>query len=337
MRNNRRIWSGLTPGQRSHVAALAADANAGRLVLFMGAGVSMGAGLPSWRELLDGLARDAKLSPGERRQLGSLDPRDAGAVLARRLGEERLRDAIATRIDSDHVSLLHQLLASLPVTEALTTNYDVLFEKAWRDAGRRPSILPRQHRPSAPEWLLKLHGSVDNRRHPLVLSRDDYLRFETSGTALAGIVQAMLLTRKLLFVGYSLSDDNSHRIIHQVHDTVVATRGNDADAPAFGTVLTDQKVLLADDVWKGDLEFVSTHDSSDDHGIRRAAIFLDCLAASTATGTEHLLDRSFEAVFNEPELELAEMLRAVKRGAESKGIRPGIGRAVADALRRFGG
>ena len=53
-----------------------------------------------------------------------------------------------------------------------------------------------------------------------MLSRDDYLRFEAEGVALAGIVQAMLLTRHMLFVGYSLSDDNFHRLVHQVRAAI---------------------------------------------------------------------------------------------------------------------
>ena len=59
-----------------------------------------------------------------------------------------------------------------------------------------------------------------SRPKSIVLSRDDYLRFEGEGVALAGIVQAMVLTRHMLFVGYSLSDDNFHRLVHQVRTAI---------------------------------------------------------------------------------------------------------------------
>jgi hypothetical protein len=50
------------PERLEHVVAeLAESARRRRLVLFVGAGVSMGAGAPSWQELLNDLATDAGL------------------------------------------------------------------------------------------------------------------------------------------------------------------------------------------------------------------------------------------------------------------------------------
>ena len=123
-------------------------------------------------------------------------------------------EAIIEQVTTEQVSLMHQLLASWPVREAVTTNYDTCFEQAWIDAGREHVVLPKVSAQGAEAWLLKLHGSIDDRSR-IVLSREDYLRFEGEGVALAGMVQAMLLTRRMLFVGYSLSDDNFHRLVHQ--------------------------------------------------------------------------------------------------------------------------
>lgn len=206
-----------------HVAAakrLSRHARQRDLVLFVGAGASIGAGLPSWGDLLEHLATAAMLHEAERTQLKKLDARDAGAVLEHRLGGKgALADAICALVATDRVALLHQLLASLPVTEAVTTNYDVCLETAFKDAGRPMRVLPKEGVGGARRWLVKLHGSVDNTER-IVLSREDYLRFEGEGAALAGIVQALLLTRHMLFVGYSLSDDNFHRLVHQVRAVI---------------------------------------------------------------------------------------------------------------------
>lgn len=51
--------------------------------------------------------------------------------------------------------------------------------------------------------LGKLHGSVD-RPQVIGLSREDYLAFPEPRGALAGIVQALLITGRMLFVGFSL-------------------------------------------------------------------------------------------------------------------------------------
>lgn len=202
----------------------------------MGAGVGIGAGLPSWSDLLKLLASDVDMSEVDREQLDKLDVRDAAGVLGRRLPHGALADAVVAHVQTEQVALVHQLLASLPVQEAVTTNYDRCFEKAWKAAGKRPRVLPAEPAAESRCWLLKLHGSVDDPER-IVLSRDDYLRFEGEGVALAGIVQAMLLTRHMLFVGYSLSDDNFHRLMHQVR-SAVGERPKRPGGDRFATALT---------------------------------------------------------------------------------------------------
>ncbi len=334
------------------VERLTREAKAGRLVLFLGAGVSIGAGLPSWNKLLTNLADKTDLSSAERAQLETLDPRDAAAVIERRLegGEAPegggLRAAIEQIVDRDplRVSLLHQLLAALPSTEVLTTNYDRLFEQAWEDAEREPTVVPKDLGEEGPagtgraEWIVKLHGSVDDKSgRPLVLSRGDYLRFETSGAALAGIVQAMFLMRHLLFVGYSLSDDNLHRIVHQVHETIATAAYPRGHMGKFGTVLTDQEPRLQDKIWEDELTFLSTHTGGGDtDAIRRVAIILDELAAATAPQGRYLEDPSFDAMLNDEEIAVREHLHALRKATHAPGVGVAIRTAIEGALSAFG-
>src|SRR5690606_2621055 len=156
----------------------------GQLGLFVGAGISMGAGLPGWRELLievaarldDGeLAEELAVVLAERR----VDPLDAASLLAARLGQDAtagdraLREAVAevTRAVPRH-ALAHGLLASLGVARAVTTNYDDLYERA-RDGARLPvAVLPYARPDADAAWLLKLHGDVDH-VEDIVLTRQD--------------------------------------------------------------------------------------------------------------------------------------------------------------------
>src|SRR4051794_18567552 len=48
--------------------------------------------------------------------------------------------------------------------------------------------------------LLKMHGDVNNPAS-IVLSREDYLGYDDSKSALAGVVQSMLITKHMLFAG----------------------------------------------------------------------------------------------------------------------------------------
>lgn len=332
-RFDQHVWAELTNEHEREARRIAALSRDGRLVVFLGAGASMGAGLPSWGELLAGLAERAGLSEDQREELRHLEPRDAGRILDQRLNEEGgLAAAVAAQTSAERCSLVHQLVASLPIGEAVTTNYDTLFEAAWSAVGTDPRVLPWDALADARPWLLKLHGSV-TRPGSIVLSRDDYLRFEGEGIALAGIVQAMLLTRHMLFVGYSLSDDNFHRLVHQVR-TAIGSSERSADA-MFGTALTPRAPSLGDDLWRGNVRFVTTA-GADGNDPRRTAIVLDRIGALAAAPAAHVLDDSYAALFDTSQIELRKRLLAVWDLVETGILDAATEDAVREALGRIG-
>jgi hypothetical protein len=255
------------------------------------------------------------MDDGEREALQKLNPLDQAGVIEKRLGgPEGLREAVRDLFTSDHYGLTHALLASLPVREAVTTNYDELFEMAWADRGRRPSVLPYVLRPDADAWVLKMHGGV---AHPedIVLTREHQITYEERHAALAGIVQTLLITRHMLFVGFSLSDDNFHRIADDVRRVLRSLENRGGARVPFGTAAVLRRRPLVEELWGEDLRWVGMGDS-DEGGApaaRKLEIFLDYLLARTR-GTDYLLDPRYVPLLGEGERALREALLGCVRG-----------------------
>lgn len=319
-------FSSLSPELLDHARALAGHARAGRLVLFLGAGVSAGAGLPDWSSLLRQLA-DAGGVPWED-GLATLGALEQGEVLARTLDANgsSVGAHVATLLDGhQRHSLGHALLAALPVREVITQNYDRLFERASRAVlyPHRLAVLPFEPDAAASRWLLKMHGTVE---HPgsIVLSRTDYLRYAEERGALMGIVQAMLLTKHMLFVGFSLNDPNFHRIADSVRRATEA-----APHPAAGeersTVLTLRKHDLARSIWP-EVRWVETSDPANAGdtaaAARRLDVLLDAVGAH-AVGPAPLLEDRFAALHDDHDREaLAPLLHLAELHARRKASSP---------------
>lgn len=318
---------------------LGEEAARGRLVVFLGAGTSAGAGIPVWARLLDELATECGFSDDERASLGRLNALDRARILERRLAGSgvSLDDRVVARASADHVSLSHALLAGLPVAEFATTNFDSLFERAAAAAGRPAAVLPYEPVMGRSRWLLKMHGSVD---HPddIVLTREDYLRYSERRAALAGIVQALLVTRHMLFTGFSLQDENFHRLVHDVRNAI--GHPGPGDARVFGTALVLHPEPFITELWAADLEIVTLdearRDESTRYGARRLEIFLDRMLLAATSSVEHLLDGAFEAILTPAERALRDALCTMKAQVPEEARQGAAWERVARFLRKLG-
>jgi len=203
-------------------------------VFFVGSGLSLNAGLPNWATLLTQLAKligDDLHDPALAERVESHLVRKkkeyhaAGALLKLEAGKSESKDlwrkSLAACLNPPSVlnspSLVHNALAKLRCEGIVTTNYDVLIERAfdglksqeklriftpWRD------LEQLEHSPE--KFLFKIHGDIADEKNSIVLAQEDYeelyqaddpLRFQR---ALGSIVRHASV---ILFMGYSHDDD----------------------------------------------------------------------------------------------------------------------------------
>ena len=326
-------WRDLPEVLKSEGDRLSEHARNSQLVVFMGAGVSRDAGLPAWKELLQDVAEELKIEKDVFTEMENLDPRDQATLLSRGR-EDEFRDAVTKRLSAERFSLLHGLLASLPVNEFVTTNFDNLFELAAARSDIPLPVIPGGVVSAGKRWLLKLHGTIGK---DLVLTRDEYLGSVSRHAALRGLVQAMLLTRHMLFVGYSMSDEDFHQLVHEVRESI---KGH--DTPTFGTVMLLKDRQYLSKLWP-DLAFVATSEgmvNPDDlnQSARNLAIMLDYIGAKSVSDITFVVDESFDEMKSEHEMELAQLLRELDKlvgKMDKEKRRPEIWQSVRGFLGQF--
>jgi hypothetical protein len=196
-----------------------------RCVLFAGSGLSKWAELPTWTELLRSMVEALKQELSEEElETAARDELDALIVQEKllevadyckeKLTSVQYNNILSTWLRSDcDVPEPHKVIVDLPFSAVVTTNFDKLLEQAYirvkrswprspthKDADSLGTLLYNNN-----FFILKAHGDIDSPAS-LVLTAPDYQQIIHSNPAFNAVFSAILLTKSILFIGYSLSD-----------------------------------------------------------------------------------------------------------------------------------
>ncbi|MCS3880629.1 hypothetical protein GII30_19525 [Gordonia amarae] len=295
---------GLSAPALAEAKRLGVLARDGHLALFLGAGVSMAAGLPDWDGLLTRIAERTKQDYGQVKALGSLD---AAELLKRDSDQRQIGELVRDIIGKPKkIALAHGILAGFDAQETITTNYDALFELAVEQAGRTtPTVLPWEPAEVGRPWLLKLHGDLQ-RADSIVLTRRDFVLFDARSRPAGSLLQATLMTRHLLIVGTSLADDNVIRLAMEVDDYL---RRNGVRS-AQGTFIDVSGKAARQRLWSEQFHWHVCEGEDITQRVRQMEIFLDVAAAYAARNASWLLDPRFEGLLSDSEQRVTAKVRS---------------------------
>jgi hypothetical protein len=225
----RHEFFGPSASEPRHPPELVRALRNGSCVLFVGAGLSSGAGLPGWDNLIGQIRQELNVAPD-----AGVDHLDLAQWYREQFGKARLAELLRTTFGGDGTpTLAHYLLMALTKRLVITTNYDHLMEQTLVALKRHPKRVVAQedvvHTGGAGVYVVKLHGDTDEAER-IVLSRDDYHSFFEERPALALLLEGLLLNQTFFFVGYSLRDPNFQQVFSRI-----ARMLSDAHRPAFAT------------------------------------------------------------------------------------------------------
>ena len=216
----------------------------GRCAILVGAGASVGAGLPTWKQLLELMIAEGerlRLVKGERLAEYKSLVDDSSKFLMIAGG---LKEDLASNFDgfieatfitpAPEPTALHEAIVRAKLLKfVITTNYDILLERAYQRGGKYglPVCTFRdtgeiQRRLYKREFfLLKAHGDASKAGNGIILTEIDYRELLYRQRAYQSMLAAMFSMFTIVFVGASLADPEIRLLLGYLADEFAPTTG----------------------------------------------------------------------------------------------------------------
>ncbi|ARD47987.1 SIR2 family protein [Sporosarcina sp. P33] len=193
----------------------------GKLVFFVGAGVSTLSDYPQWSKLVDkyhlelyGKVKKERYSADEYLRIPQ--------IFHDVKGEEAYNQILEETFSVDRpTNPIHDKILAMNPAHIITTNYDDLIEKTCWKRGKYFSLISAEDDvacATSPKYLLKVHG--DFRRgytgDHIVLKESDYMNFEQDRPLISNLMKTIMATHTIVFIGYGLGDYNINSLLNWV-------------------------------------------------------------------------------------------------------------------------
>lgn len=205
-------------------------AQAGRIVVFFGAGVSKEAGFPSWKKLIAELIRVITLDKMTNKAFlpslealsntWHLDVLDVVKNTHKPYFRDKYRAIFPQERTRYRSTSLGQQLALLDARKFVTLNYDLCFQASIADIvrGRTEEMSLRtldQDRFDSTEGTLlcQIHGSAEEEVDDIILTKTQYNSAYRAGAKLPAFLNHVFRNYAIIIVGYGFNDDRVNDIL----------------------------------------------------------------------------------------------------------------------------
>ncbi|HJQ34511.1 MAG TPA: tetratricopeptide repeat protein [Pyrinomonadaceae bacterium] len=182
-----------------------------KLVLFVGAGLSKGAGLPDWVELIQPLSQVMGTPfPAQTPLINDRHLLNTADRYEHAMGRPALIQYLQGRLRvKARPTMVHELIAKMPISEIFTTNYDAIIEKVLRSQGKGCNCIVTRDDLSFIQpnevTIYKLCGDLE-RWENVLITETDFFAFFKEKLPLAKCLEVAFSRNTTLFLGYSLQD-----------------------------------------------------------------------------------------------------------------------------------
>lgn len=226
--------------------------------LFIGSGISSASGMPSWKNLLEDLAKEIKLEINDEDDLKLI----AQYIINANSGNNnKIRNKLKECIKNDFpINDNHRAIQNLNIKTIWTTNYDNLLEKTF-EGKRICNIISSDSELSSPKFendlnIIKLHGCINRDMKNIIITQEDYDKFIFEKEAMAQKLRDTLLNKSILFLGYGYRDPDIRNIMIEA-----MKQANNHTEEHFMIITFDKKVgkgnlqkELRFDLWTKELQ-----------------------------------------------------------------------------------
>lgn len=216
--------------QYSNLLRIKEASKQGRLVVFVGAGVSNNSGVPTWSTLIDAMKQECNL-------VNEKDDLKIAQLYKDARGEKEYMDKVKNVLKYNKVipNIIHKDILTLTPCHIITTNYDNLLEQEIENEFKQYAIIKEDR--DLPNMLYsnsvtKMHGDFD--ANIIVLTESDYHNYAKNFPLIRSFVISLFASKLVVFVGFSFADLNLKIILNDVHSVL-------EDSMQKAYLITDEK------------------------------------------------------------------------------------------------